>query len=99
MVKETKAYYLLDWSYCLTGFERLKKGMSLSAARSTDFVILTTQQTRDVKPTLFQCWASVADSGLTLKENLANISCLLGIYGADIWSNIVKENIPAGAYH
>ena len=35
-----------------------------------------TQQTRDIRPMLFQCWASVTDAGPTLKQHRANVSCL-----------------------
>ena len=37
------------------------------------------QQTRDIHPMLFQCWASVGDGGPTLKQYWVNVSCLLGI--------------------
>ena len=36
------------------------------------------QQTRDANPIAFQCWASVADNGPTLKLHWVNVSCLLG---------------------
>ena len=36
------------------------------------------QQTRDVEPMLFYCWASVRDAGLTLKQHWFDVSCLLG---------------------
>ena len=35
------------------------------------------QQTRDAKPVLFECWATVADGGPTLKQHWLNVSCLL----------------------
>ena len=31
----------------------------------------------DISPVLFQCWATVVDGGLTLKQNRLRISCLL----------------------
>ena len=38
---------------------------------------LYSQQTRGILQMLFQCWASVKDSGLTLKQHWVNVSCLL----------------------
>ena len=38
------------------------------------------QQTRGIRPTLFQCWASVEDGGPTLKQDWVNAPCLLGTY-------------------
>ena len=35
-------------------------------------------QTRDIDPKLFQCWASIAADGLTLKPHWINVPCLLG---------------------
>ena len=42
--------------------------------------IIYTQQTRGVGPMLGWCWASVVDDGPTSAQQLANASCLLGIY-------------------
>ena len=39
---------------------------------------VTSQQTRDVDPMLFLCWADVGDGGPTLKQHWVNVSCLLG---------------------
>ena len=36
------------------------------------------QQTRAVDPMLFECWASLADGGPTLKQHKVNVSCLMG---------------------
>ena len=36
------------------------------------------QQTRGIEPMLFECWATVYDAGLTLKQHWFNASCLLG---------------------
>ena len=36
------------------------------------------QQTRDVDPMLFYCWASVVDGGPALKQHWVNVSYLLG---------------------
>ena len=36
------------------------------------------QQTRDIHPMLFQCWATVFKSGPTLKQHWVNALCLLG---------------------
>ena len=36
-----------------------------------------TQQTRDVNPMLYYCWASVADGGPTVIQHWVNVSCLL----------------------
>ena len=41
-------------------------------------VALLSQQTRDVEPMLFWCWANVEDGGSTLKQHWFNVSCLLG---------------------
>ena len=38
-----------------------------------------TQQTRDIHPMPFQCWASVEDGGPTVKRCWVNAACLLGI--------------------
>ena len=43
------------------------------------FAQTATQQTRGIRPMLFQCWASVEDVGPTLKQHWVNASCLLGI--------------------
>ena len=40
---------------------------------------ITTQQTRDVKPMLFQCWPTVFDVGPTIKQHWFNVSRLLGM--------------------
>ena len=37
-----------------------------------------TQQTRNIHPLLFQCWASVEDGGPTLKQHWVNAPSLLG---------------------
>ena len=37
-------------------------------------------QSREIHPMLFQCWASVEDGGLTLKQHWVDASCLLGRY-------------------
>ena len=38
----------------------------------------TTQQTRHVETMMFECWASVAEVGLTLKHLCFSVSYLLG---------------------
>ena len=43
-----------------------------------DTELRVSQQTRDIHPMLFQCWASVEDGGPTLKGHSVNTSCLLG---------------------
>ena len=37
-----------------------------------------TQQTRDIHPMLFQCWANIEDGGPTLEQHGVNVLCLLG---------------------
>ena len=37
-----------------------------------------TLETRDVRPRLCECWASVADGGPTFNRRWVNVSCLLG---------------------
>ena len=41
--------------------------------------VCISQQTRDVDPTLVQCWADVVDGGTTLSQHWVSLSCLLGI--------------------
>ena len=36
------------------------------------------KQSRGVEQVLFQCWASVADAGPTLKQNWFDVECLQG---------------------
>ena len=45
----------------------------MTSAPTTDI----SQQTRVIRPMLFQCWTSVEDAGPTLKRHWANSSCLL----------------------
>ena len=47
--------------------------------------LITSLQTSDGDPVLFYCWASVTDSGLTLKQQWVNAVCLLGISSVCRW--------------
>ena len=41
-------------------------------------ILSVAQQTRGIRPMLFQCWSSIEDAGLTLKQHWVNSPCLLG---------------------
>ena len=49
----------------------------------TDISAGSSQQTRDIRRTLLQCWANVCGAGPTLKQHWVNISCLLVTDGSD----------------
>ena len=42
------------------------------------FDVATSQQSQDIHPMLFHCWATGEDGGPTLKQHRVNVSCLLG---------------------
>ena len=44
-----------------------------------------TQETLDVGPTLVYCWANVVDSGPTVNQRWAKISCLLCSENSDFF--------------
>ena len=63
-------------------YHTLKKYPPLLSAYNK---LTLTQQARDIDPVLFQCWASVADAGPTLKQHWVNVSCLLGSEHTGDW--------------
>ena len=51
------------------------------------------QQTRDVDPMLFQCWASVEDDGPTLKQHWVKVPCLLGMHYQPLSVFRIREHV------
>ena len=55
------------------------------------------QQTRDVQPMLFECWANVVDGGPTFKQHWLNVSCLLR-YNYTVYTAIIISHIMIMSY-
>ena len=66
--------------FCVIGDFAISKFQEYHFATRTIFwsFALLTQQTRDLHPMLFQCWASVEDGGPALEQHWVNVLCLLG---------------------
>ena len=70
--KSTKSTNFLIW-YCNTCHMVAKRYNPL--IYDTSVIV---QQTQDVEPMLFECWASGVDAGPILKQHCCNVWCLLG---------------------
>ena len=68
--------------------------------RSSNAVLVVglSQQTRDIDHVLVQCWASVADDGPTLNQQMVNVPCLLGRRRrwGNIRTSLVERLVSAG---
>ena len=55
----------------LFGIDRLNVSCLLDPCEPTNYFVVseTSQQTRDIRPLLLQCWANVVDGGPTLNQH------------------------------
>ena len=61
----------------LAASQTLHSALVLSKPTSEYHMSAHSQHTRDIEPTLGQCWAEVVDGGSTLNQHWFNVSCLL----------------------